>query len=151
MSFEIGKTYRMRNGDTAKVVKIKPSVVCIYPLGVLKDGDSEIHTCWHTPAGKFMLGEDSELDLLLPAIGPEGEVAGFSPPTVRAMRDLQDFWAHFRDSINAGIVDPTAGGDWPEWDEAAVISRTYPSKEAALSDCETVISGINSLLEGGAR
>lgn len=88
--------------------------------------------------------------MLLPAIELEGEPARLSEPTRKALRQYFEFWDAFHTAVKANIIDPTSGKDWPEWDEEAVISCSYASKEVALADAEAVIRAIDSLLEGRA-
>ena len=145
--FEVGKVYKTRDGIHKGIIQDIDVNSPRWPLKVLFDYGG----IGGTPERRRGNGriedynDEHDLDLLLPAIEP---AKGFSGPTIRAMRDLQDFWAHFRDSIKCGKIDPTGGGEWPEHNDLAVISCTYPCEAAALSEAAEVIRQIDALLEG---
>lgn len=150
--FEVLRRYKMKGGGIAKVSRIHIlNANDRFPVGFFIEGNHHEGERWATATGKHRDTRASHpLDLLLPAIEPEGAPAKepLSSPTVSALESYMDFWAAFRDAINLGLIDPTDGGYWPEWDQDATIHRAYPTQEAALADCQGIIAAIKRLLEG---
>lgn len=70
--FEVGKTYRLRGGGSATVIRTdvpgcKPIEAIHNRPGETGDGDE----CLHSPSGCYWLGIKGGGDLILPAIGEE--------------------------------------------------------------------------------
>lgn len=96
--------------------------------------------------GRIQDRSESEYDLLLPAIEPEGAAAGMHPKVRQALVAMADLWGAFAGDIQTGLLDP-CGGECFQLDGAR-IACGYESREAALAECRQIIDSIDHLLEG---